>query len=97
MAFSFLRLEITSLQTFKSLALEINFSFSILRLEIEAFNLSILAIKLALSFLRLVIESSQAFNFSTLAIKLVFSALRLEMVSWQMLSSLDNFSHFSIS
>jgi hypothetical protein len=50
-AFSSLRLEIETLQTFKSLALAINFSFSILRLERDAFNLSILAIKLALSFL----------------------------------------------
>jgi hypothetical protein len=43
------------LQTFKSLALEINLSFSVLRLAIDSFNLSILAIKLALPFLRLVI------------------------------------------
>src|SRR5688572_2951685 len=77
-AFSFLRQEIESLQTFKSLALAINLSF--------------LAIKLALSFLRLAIESSQPFLFSTLVIKLAFSILRLEIVSWQMLSSLVNFS-----
>jgi hypothetical protein len=38
------------LQTFKSLALEINFSFSVLRLVIDSFILSTLAIKLALSF-----------------------------------------------
>jgi hypothetical protein len=50
-----------------------------------------------LSFLRLTRESSQTFNFSTLAINLVFSILRLEMVSWQMLSSLVTFSHFSTS
>jgi hypothetical protein len=36
-----------SLQTFKSLALEIKLAFSVLRLEIDSFNLSILAIKLA--------------------------------------------------
>jgi hypothetical protein len=82
------------LQTFKFLALAINFSFSILRLAREAFNLSILAIKLALSFLRLVIESSHTFDFSTLAINLAFSFLRLEIVSWQVLSSLDNFHIF---
>jgi hypothetical protein len=45
------------LQTFKSLALEINLSFSVLRLAIDSFNLSTLAIKLAFSFLRLIIES----------------------------------------
>jgi hypothetical protein len=70
------------LQTFKSLALAISFSFSIIRLESDAFNLSILVIKLALSFLRLTIESSQTSNFSTLAINLAFSFLRLEIVSW---------------
>jgi hypothetical protein len=43
-------LEIDSLQTFKSLALVIKLSFSILRLESDSFNLSILEIKLALSF-----------------------------------------------
>jgi hypothetical protein len=59
--------------------------------------LSILAIKLAFSFLRLANESSQTFNFSTLAINLAFSILRLEIVSWQMLSSLVIFSHFSTS
>jgi hypothetical protein len=90
-------LEIETLQTFKSLALAINFSFSILRLERDAFNLSILAIKLALSFLRLTIESSQIFELSTLAINLAFSFLRLAIVSWQELSSLVNFSHFSTS
>jgi hypothetical protein len=83
------------LQTFKSLALAIKLSFSILRLESDSFNLSILEIKLALSFLRLTRESSQTFNFSTLAINLAFSFLRLEIVLWQMLSSLLNFSHFS--
>jgi hypothetical protein len=86
MAFSSLRLEIEILQTFKSLALEINLSFSILRLEGDSFNLSILAIRLALSFLRLTIELSQPFNFSTLASNLTFSVLRLETVSWKMLS-----------
>jgi hypothetical protein len=95
MAFSFLRLEIETLQTFKSLVLEINLSFSILRLANDLFNLSILAIKLALSFLRFTRESSQTFNFSTLASNLAFSFLRLETVSWQMLSSLDKF-HFSL-
>jgi hypothetical protein len=58
-------LEIESLQTFKSLALAINLSFSILRLERDSFNLSILAIKLPLSFLRLTIELSQSSNLST--------------------------------
>jgi hypothetical protein len=53
--------------------LEIKLAFLVLRLEIDSFNLSILAFKLAFSFLRLVIES------------------------WQMLSSLVRFSHFSIS
>jgi hypothetical protein len=72
MAFSSLILEIEALQTFKSLALEISLSFSILRLERDLFNLSILAIKLALLFLRLTRESSQLFNFSTLANKLAF-------------------------
>jgi hypothetical protein len=56
---------------------------TILRLERDAFNLSILAIQLALSFLRLTIESSQTFDFSTLAIKLAFSFLRLEIVLWR--------------
>jgi hypothetical protein len=96
-AFSFLRLEIEMLQTFNSLALEINLSFSILRLESDSFNLSILTIKLALSFLRLTRESSEPFNFSILASNLAFSVLRLETMSWQMLSSLDKFSFFSTS
>jgi hypothetical protein len=60
------------LQIFKSLALEINLSFSILRLESDSFNLSILATKLALSFLSLTRKSSQTCNFSTLAINLAF-------------------------
>jgi hypothetical protein len=51
------------LQTFKSLAFEIKLAFSILRLEIDSFILSILAIKLSFSFLRLIVESLQAFNF----------------------------------
>jgi hypothetical protein len=85
------------LQTFNSLALVINFSFSILRLARDSFNTSILAIKLSLSFLRSTIKSSQTFDFSTLAINLAFSFLRLEITSWQVLSSLDNFSHFSTS
>jgi hypothetical protein len=42
------------------------------------------------------IETSQILE-STLAIKLAFSFLRLTIVSWQVLSSLDNFSHFSTS
>jgi hypothetical protein len=50
-------LEIETFQTFKSLAFEIKLAFSILRLEIDSFNLSILVIKLTLSFLRLTIES----------------------------------------
>jgi hypothetical protein len=74
--------------------LEIKLAFSILRLEIDSFNLSILTIKLAFSFLRLAIESLQTFHFSTLAIKLSFLVIRLEIVSWQMLSSLVKFSHF---
>jgi hypothetical protein len=90
-------LELEALQTFKSLAFEIKLAFSILRLEIDLFNLSILAIELSLSFLRLTRESSQLFNFSTLASNLAFSVLRLETVSWQMLSSLDKFSFFSTS
>jgi hypothetical protein len=88
---------VQQLQTFKFLALAIKLSFSVLRLEIDSFNLSILASKLALSFLRLAKESSQTFNFSTLAINLAFSNLRLEIVLWQVLSSLVNFSHFSTS
>jgi hypothetical protein len=40
-----------------------DFSFSILRLERDAFNLTILAIKIALSFLRLTIKPSQTFDF----------------------------------
>jgi hypothetical protein len=79
-------LEIETLQALKSLALAINLSFSILRLESDSFNVSILAIKLALSFLSLTRESSQKINFSTLAINLAFSFLRLEIVSWQVLS-----------
>jgi hypothetical protein len=43
------------------------------------------------------IESLQTFDLSTLAINLAFSFLRLEITSWQVLSSLDNFSHFSTS
>ena len=42
------------------------------------------------------IETLQTFE-STLANKLAFSFLRLSIVSWQVLSSLDNFSHFSTS
>jgi hypothetical protein len=45
----------------------------------------------------LTIESLQTFDFSALAIKLTFSVLRLEIMSWQMLSSLVKFSHFSTS
>src|SRR5688572_27788314 len=89
MSFSLLRLEIVTLQTSKSLALAINFSLSFLRLARETFNSSILASNSTLLFLRLGIEASQTFE-STLAIKLAFSFLRL-------LSSLDNFSHFSTS
>jgi hypothetical protein len=97
MTLSFLRLETISLQTLKFLALAINLSFSVLRIEIDSFNLSILASKLALSFLRLAKESSQTFNFSTLAIKSALSFLRLDIISWQVLSSLVNFSHFYTS
>jgi hypothetical protein len=86
--------DVEGLQTFKFLALAMNLSFSVLRLEIDSFNLSILASKLALSFLRLAKESSQTFNFSTLAINLAFSFLRFEITSWQVLSSLVNFHTF---
>src|SRR5688572_16433116 len=96
MSFSLLRLEIVTLQTSRSLALAINFSLSFLRLAREIFNSSILASKLTLSSLRLGIETSQTFE-SILAIILAFSFLRLTIVSWQVLSSLDSFSHFSIS
>jgi hypothetical protein len=82
-----------ALQTSNSLALAINFSFSILRLSRETFNSSILASNLTLSSLRLGIEALQTFE-STLAINLAFSFLRLTIVSWQVLSSLDSFSHF---
>jgi hypothetical protein len=57
------------------------------------FNSSILASKSTLS---LGIETLQAFE-STLAISLALSFLRLPIVSWQVLSSLDSFSHFSTS
>src|SRR6187455_1027296 len=96
MSFSLLRLDMVTLQTSKSLALAIKFSFSFLRLARETFNSSILASKLTLLSLRLRIETSQPFE-STLAIKLAFSFLRLVIISWQVLSSLDNFSHFSTS
>src|SRR5690349_6700634 len=96
MSFSLLRLEMVTLQTSKSLALAINFSFSFLRLVREIFNSSILASKLTLSSLRLEIESSHTFE-STLAIILAFSFLRLTIISWQVLSSLDSFSYFSTS
>src|SRR5699024_11139009 len=96
MSFSLLRLEIVTLQTSKSLALAINFSLSFLRLARETFNSSILASNSTLLSLRLGIEASQTFE-STLAIKLAFSFLRLVITSWHVLSSLDNFSHFSTS
>jgi hypothetical protein len=63
---------------------------------LQTFSSLILETKLSFSVLRLAIESLQAFNFSTLAIKLAFSVLRFEIVSWQMLSSLDKFSHFQL-
>jgi hypothetical protein len=84
------------LQTSKSLALAINFSFSFLRLARETFNSSILASKLTLLSLRLEIESSHTFE-STLAINLAFSFLRLAIISTLAINlafSLDNFSHF---
>src|SRR5690242_11106704 len=84
----------SELQTSNSLALAINSSFSILRLASESFNFSILASKLTLTSPRFGIESLQTFE-STLAINLAFSFLRLIIVSWQVLSSLDSFSHFS--
>jgi hypothetical protein len=95
-SFLLLRSEMEALQTSNSLALAINFSFSILRLARVTFNSSILASRSTLSSLRLGIETLQAFE-STLAIKLAFSFLRLLIVSWQVLSSLDSFSHFSTS
>jgi hypothetical protein len=85
-----------ALQTSKSLALAINFSLSFLRLAREIFNSSILASKLTLSSLRLGIETLLTLE-STLAINLAFSFLRLAIISLQVLSSLDNFSHFSTS
>src|SRR5688572_15838618 len=93
-SFLVLRSEIVVLQTSKSLALAIKFSFSTLRLAREIFNSSILASKSTLSSLGLEIESIQTWE-STLAINLAFSFLRLSMVSWKVLSSLDNFSYFS--
>jgi hypothetical protein len=95
-SFLSLRSEMEALQTSKSLALSISFSLSFLRLARETFNSSILASNSTLSFLRLGIEVSQTFE-STLAIKLAFSFLRLLIVSWHVLSSLDNCSHFSTS
>jgi hypothetical protein len=95
-SFLSLRSEMEALQTSKSLALAINFSLSFLRLAREIFNSSILAHKLTLSSLRLGIKTSQSFK-STLAIILAFSFLRLAIMSWQVLSSLDSFSHFSTS
>jgi hypothetical protein len=65
-SFLSLRSEIVILQTSSSLALAINFSFSILRLARVTFNSSILASKSTLSSLRLGIETLQAFE-STLA------------------------------
>jgi hypothetical protein len=95
-SFSLLRLEIVTLQISESLALAVNFSFSFLRLARESFNSSILASKSTLSSLRLGIGTLQTLE-STLAISLAFSFLRLAIVSWQVLSSVDNFSHFSTS
>jgi hypothetical protein len=43
------------------------------------------------------VDGLQTFNSSILAFKLTFSSLRQEIESLQMLSSLDNFSHFSTS
>src|SRR5687767_3359721 len=91
-SFLSLRSEIVALQTSKSLAFAIKFSFSNLRLAREMFNSSILASKSSLLSLGLGIETLQTCE-STLA----FSFLRLSIISWQVLSSLDNFSHFSIS
>jgi hypothetical protein len=64
---------------------------------LQVFNSSILAFNLTFSSLRQEIELLQTFNFSILEIKLAFLVLRLETESWQMLSSLDKFSHFSTS
>src|SRR5688572_33109934 len=95
-SFLLLRSEIVALQTSKSLALASNFSFSILRLARDMFNSSILASKSSTLSLGLGIETLQTCE-STLAFKLAFSFLRLSIISRQVLSSLDNFSHFSIS
>src|SRR5688572_18120827 len=95
-SFLLLRSEMEALQTSNSLALASNSSFSFLRLAREMFNSSILASKSTLSFLGLGIETLQAFE-STLTISLALSFLRLSIVSWQVLSSLDSFSHFSTS
>jgi hypothetical protein len=65
------RLEIVTLQSSKSLALAIKFSFSTLKLARDTFNSSILASKSSLSFLRFGIETLQTFE-STLAINLPF-------------------------
>jgi hypothetical protein len=62
MSLSLLRLDMIILQTSKSLALAIKFSFSFLRLARETFNSSILASNLTLSYLRLGIEASQTFE-----------------------------------
>jgi hypothetical protein len=94
-SFLLLRSEMEALQTSNSLALASNFLFSSLRLAREIFNSSILASKSTLSSLRLGTETSQAFE-STLAIKFAFSFLRLVIISWQVLSSLDSFSHFQL-
>jgi hypothetical protein len=95
MSFLLLRLDMVTLQTSKSLALAISFSLSFLRLVRKTFNSSILASNLTLSSLRMGIEASQTFE-STLAIKLAFLFLRLAMTSWQVLISLDIFSHFLV-
>src|SRR5688572_11155516 len=95
-SFLVLRSEIVTLQTSSSLALVINFSFSTLRLAREMFNSSILASKSSLLSLGVEIETSQTRE-STLAFKIAFSFLRLSIISRQVLSSLDNFSHFSTS
>ena len=79
-SFLSLRSAIVTLQTSKSLALAIKFSFSNLRLARDAFNSSILASKSMLSSLRLGTETSQILE-STLAINLAFSFLRLTIVS----------------
>jgi hypothetical protein len=85
-----LRLEMEALQTSISLVLAINFSLSSLRLARETYNSSILPSNSTLLSLRLGIETSQRLGIET------SQRLGIE-ISWHVLSSLDNFLHFSTS